>query len=357
MTAHRFTDHFLELIKVRTEDVSSLYEQLSQMEIIDERERQKYNPLPQCQIYKLYSISKFVSDPMMKNGHFFLESNKNQLMIVQMGFIAKKTWFKRPDFNGQWLYNGVEGAFTKRTDMTSDDQLYDQIIEGDPAIIRGDCFRFKHPPNSRFEIKVLLREFKGKYIVSVDISNPEAYLDNRKNHPTESSLSGKTAVQEEAGTLTKRKQNDLFEEGFPYLKIFYNQNGHAAVSISRYIMAGNSNDDQVIDLAAWLNKQRREELSDEQVARMESLGAYLDAWFDNCRRLAEFKKRNNHVEVPFEHVTDSGEKLGVWLHNQREAFRANKLSAEKAEILRKLGIPFLKKAPKAPQTPQNKLTY
>ena len=169
-----------------------------------------------------------------------------------------------------------------------------------------------------------------------------------------SSYLGKSAVVNEARTLTKRKQNDLFEEGFPYLKKFHNQNGHAAVSISRYIMAGNSYDDEVIDLAAWLNKQRREELSDEQIARMESLGAYLDAWFDNCRRLAEFKKRNNHVEVPFEHVTDSGVKLGVWLQNQRKAFRANKLSAEKTEILRKLGIPFLKKAP---QTPHNKLKY
>ncbi|MDB3993868.1 helicase associated domain-containing protein [Gammaproteobacteria bacterium] len=150
-------------------------------------------------------------------------------------------------------------------------------------------------------------------------------------------------VLNDATTAVRQKKSDLFEMGFPYLEKFHAENGHAAVPISRYIMAGTSNDDEVIDLASWLNNQLREELSEVQIALMETLGADLDNWFENCRRLAEFKKRNNHVEVPFQYVTESGAELGVWLQNQREGFRKNELSDEKAETLRKLGVPFIKR--------------
>lgn len=54
--------------------------------------------------------------------------------------------------------------------------------------------------------------------------------------------------------------------------------------------------------------------------------------------LRDFRNQHDHVRVPYDHVTDTGLKLGTWLINQRGSLRKGNLNAEQARELTELGV-------------------
>ncbi len=54
--------------------------------------------------------------------------------------------------------------------------------------------------------------------------------------------------------------------------------------------------------------------------------------------LAAFKAREGHANAPQSYVTTDGYTLGVWLNRQRQVFKNDKLSADRAAVLEGLGV-------------------
>ena len=99
------------------------------------------------------------------------------------------------------------------------------------------------------------------------------------------------------------------------------------------------------NLGTWVNTQRRavkkESVSDVRVRRLEELGFEwntLDAqWERNFARLEAYHKREGHCDVPQSHKED-GENHGLWVSNQRMAFKKGKLDPKRAQRLEGLGM-------------------
>ena len=77
-------------------------------------------------------------------------------------------------------------------------------------------------------------------------------------------------------------------------------------------------------------------------ARLEELGVRLDPraahWERGLARLEAFAAREGHADVPQAHREgDDRFALGEWLHNQRRAFKAGLLAAERARRLEAAG--------------------
>ena len=70
-------------------------------------------------------------------------------------------------------------------------------------------------------------------------------------------------------------------------------------------------------------------MSDEEVRRMEALGVSWDPLADQLERmfslLRVYREREGHANVPKQHVED-GQRLGVWLGNQRKRYQAREWS-------------------------------
>jgi hypothetical protein len=54
--------------------------------------------------------------------------------------------------------------------------------------------------------------------------------------------------------------------------------------------------------------------------------------------LAVFKDSEGHANIPQSYVTADGYPLGVWLNKQRQAFKSDKLSADRVAALEDLGV-------------------
>lgn len=60
------------------------------------------------------------------------------------------------------------------------------------------------------------------------------------------------------------------------------------------------------------------------------------SWMDRARQLYVFQQRHGHTRVPRRYSQSPG--LGVWVHKQRQSYRDQTLSPERASILQQLDI-------------------
>ena len=99
-------------------------------------------------------------------------------------------------------------------------------------------------------------------------------------------------------------------------------------------------------LGVWLSHQRQSKakgkLRQERVDGLNALGMvwdpFADAWEQAFSKLAEYKAETGDVIVPQHFVTADGFKLGVWVSNQRQSKVKGKLSQERADHLKDLGM-------------------
>ena len=118
-------------------------------------------------------------------------------------------------------------------------------------------------------------------------------------------------------TLLVEQSTDSWEYWYGLLLKYTNEYGNALVPNSYLSSDGYS-------LGKWLTKQRgrRNLLSRERIEKLEELpkwtwNAIDSLWDENFSELEKYLDKNDNVNVPQLHVTNSGLKLGLWVGVQR----------------------------------------
>ena len=94
-------------------------------------------------------------------------------------------------------------------------------------------------------------------------------------------------------------------------------------------------------LGKWVSHRREEfktgKLSDERIARLESIGIVWDLreqeWLDSFEELTKYKAENSDCNVPRKQGS-----LGAWVDNQRTFYKNGKLSQERLDLLESIGF-------------------
>ena len=107
---------------------------------------------------------------------------------------------------------------------------------------------------------------------------------------------------------------DKWEEGFRFLEIFRQREGHCRVPISHR--------EQGYRLGSWGSRQRqvKDTMSPERRQRLEALGFVWDPhaaqWEEGVRSLERYRQDKGDCLVPISH-REQGFRLGQWVSNQR----------------------------------------
>jgi hypothetical protein len=107
-------------------------------------------------------------------------------------------------------------------------------------------------------------------------------------------------------------------------------------------------------LGRWLHQQRfnrkQGKLLQDQIAALEELGLEWadrvdEAWRKGLAAVKAFHAEHGHLRFTRSYVTADGFKLGSWMSNQRAAYRAGRVPAERVAALEALGIDWAPRAP------------
>jgi superfamily II DNA or RNA helicase len=142
----------------------------------------------------------------------------------------------------------------------------------------------------------------------------------------------------------------LWERNYYAAMCYHRTHGHLNVPAD-YV------DGDGIRLGAWLRavrswkkgQNKRAELTEEQVARLDALGMnwagkYDTAWETAYAEACQYKQMHGDLNVPSAYVADSGVRLGRWIRNQREAYKTT-LSAARKQKLDALGMVWQQEDP------------
>jgi superfamily II DNA or RNA helicase len=128
---------------------------------------------------------------------------------------------------------------------------------------------------------------------------------------------------------------EQWEQAFEALKEFHAREGHCRVPARFRTKNG-------LQLGFWVSNKRlkKDELTDEQVQRLNSIGfswdPFSERWERGFEALKKFRKREGHCRVP-RNLEVEGFKLGLWVNNQRHQNRES-LSADQIKRLNSLGF-------------------
>eukprot|EP00536_Pseudo-nitzschia_multiseries_P003811 jgi/Psemu1/186623/e_gw1.60.20.1 len=128
-----------------------------------------------------------------------------------------------------------------------------------------------------------------------------------------------------------------WESMYALLSKYKERTGHCGVPLSHREDGKN--------LGTWLNKQRHDykkgTLDGEKADSLEAIGVVWNLtaqqWNGMYELLVRFQDREGHCNVPQNHL-EEGEKLGMWLGNQRTYKRLGKLDSNAKRLMDELGV-------------------
>lgn len=148
-----------------------------------------------------------------------------------------------------------------------------------------------------------------------------------------------------------------WEQKYLLAKAYYMKYGNLEIPNKFKTMNGIDYSTYGHALGAWLGAQRLEykkgKLSKERIALLEKIGMRFETksndkvWYDTYLLAKVYYEKYGDLEVPQNFKTingvdynEDGLALGVWVVNQRQRYKINKLSNERIELLKKIGMRF-----------------
>ena len=139
------------------------------------------------------------------------------------------------------------------------------------------------------------------------------------------------------------KKADSWEKRFALAEQYYIEHGNLDIP-----------PDLVVDgiwIGQWLKEQRQikngkiknKSLSAEQIRRLESIGMYWGSkrdreWAQSFEEVKEYLAKHGNCDIPFDYISKRGTKLGAWLKRQIAGYEQGKLSEQRVQSLRSIGV-------------------
>lgn len=153
-----------------------------------------------------------------------------------------------------------------------------------------------------------------------------------------------TSLLEELG-MSWQPCEDRWRQMFALAQDFYREHGHLRVPQGYVLPTGEK-------LGRWISLQRQAyhgtasvSLTPERKRLLEGIGMcwepYSEAWEKMYARARQYREEYGDLMVPQEYVTPEGERLGVWVTNQRMKYRKQGkqcLSEDQVRRLERLGM-------------------
>ena len=138
----------------------------------------------------------------------------------------------------------------------------------------------------------------------------------------------------------------LFEQNYAAAVAYHRTHGNLDVPVA-YV------DPNGVKLGAWLRrlcriragKSEKGRLTEDQIARLDALGMIWGnrndlAWERGFSHASAYAAEHHTLNIPPSYKTPDGYKLGGWVADQREKYRAGKMKPERKAKLDALGMPW-----------------
>lgn len=142
------------------------------------------------------------------------------------------------------------------------------------------------------------------------------WVSERRKKKDQLSFERRVQLETLPGWVWNKVEAD-WEKSYRYLCAFADQNGHCKVAIGYRTPDG-------YNLREWIFTQRKaiDKMPLEQKKRLEALpgwawNPYNEQWEQKFHYLQEFAEREGHCNIPKNYQTDDGDRLGLWVSNQK----------------------------------------
>ncbi len=125
-----------------------------------------------------------------------------------------------------------------------------------------------------------------------------------------------------------------WEESYSDAKEYFLNNGHLNVTKSE-------NPSLVWWIVRQRAKKRANELSKEQISRLDEIGMVWDVdnkWMEKYKLAKAYFESNGNLDIPAAYVTENGIKLGIWYRSVVNLFRKGQLSKDKLVLMKAIGF-------------------
>ena len=156
--------------------------------------------------------------------------------------------------------------------------------------------------------------------------------------------------------LETRDNNNEWNKNYALAKNYYERNGNLEIPARFKTLNGYEYDENGINLGIWIISQRRSyknvKLSPEKINLLKTIGMrfeikYNDGWNKNYALAKNYYEHNGNLEIPekfktlngYEH-DENGINLGMWFHNQRQLYKKARISPERLNLLKDIGMCF-----------------
>ena len=156
-----------------------------------------------------------------------------------------------------------------------------------------------------------------------------------------------SAIDNRGKSLSQREAE--WNRKYNLAKTYYEIHGNLNIPVN-YIT-----ENEGIKLGVWISLQRqiykKGNLSNDRIEKLERIGMTWDAsnrngfqpnelkWNEMYALALDYYEKYKNLDVPINYITEKeGIKLGIWVSNQRQVYKKNKLSKERIEKLEQIGM-------------------
>ena len=152
----------------------------------------------------------------------------------------------------------------------------------------------------------------------------------------------------------KNKFEEIWIIKYNIASAYYEHNGNLEIPEKFKTLNGYEYDENGINLGMWIQNQKqlykKAKLSPERINLLKAIGMRLETvnyndWNENYALVQNYYEHNGNLEIPARFKTlngyeydENGISLGAWLATQRQSYKKAKLSPERINLLKKLGM-------------------